>query len=479
MAEGKSILSVGIDIGTSTTQLVFSRLSMENTSGYFTVPKVSIVDKEVVYRSAIHTTPLKTQSLIDGEAVGKLVAAEFEAAGFTPADTDTGAVIITGESARKENAALVLRELSGFAGEFVVSTAGPDLEAIIAGKGSGAWQYSQEMSCTAVNLDIGGGTTNLVMFDCGRVAAKGCLDIGGRLVRLEKDLTVTYLSPAAALVAESRGLSLREGERASVEELRTLCRGMAQVLEECLGLWEPSRLLEELRTPGSTPFAPPKPIQAIFFSGGVADSVYQPAQDGDPIPYGDIGLLLGEAIREGNLCSAFRLRRGKETIRATVVGAGSYATSLSGSTIDCPGELFPLKNVPVLRLSPEEEESAFRGEAAPLEERIRWFLSQSDSPRLVIAMEGEANPSYSRVKALAAALAGAAAAIPAGEPLLAVLREDMAKALGQAVRPLLPPGRPSAFLDGIQAEQNDYMDMGRPLMDGLVVPVVVKTLIFG
>ena len=480
MAEEKAILSVGIDIGTSTTQLVFSRLSMENTSGYFTVPRISIVDKEVVYRSDIHTTPLRTRTLIDGEAVRRIVEAEFEKAGFTPADTGTGAVIITGESARKENAALVLRELSGFAGEFVVSTAGPDLEAIIAGKGSGAWQYSQEMSCTAVNLDIGGGTTNLVMFDCGRVAAKGCLDIGGRLVRLEKDLTVTYLSPAAGLVAQSLGLPLREGERTSLEELRGLCRGMAQVLEECLGLWEAGPLLERLQTPGSSLFRPPKAIQAVFFSGGVADSVYQPPQGGDPIPYGDIGALLGEAIREGRLCSAFRLQRGKETIRATVVGAGSYATSLSGSTIDCPGELFPLKNVPVLKLSPEEQQAAFRGEAAPMAERIRWFLGQSDSPRLVIAMEGEQNPSYPRVKALASALAAAAEeALPPGEPLLAVVREDMAKALGQAARPLLAPGRAAAFLDGIQAEQNDYMDMGRPLMDGLVVPVVVKTLIFG
>ena len=171
----KEILSVGIDIGTSTTQVVFSRIAMENTAGYFTIPKVSIVEKEIVYRSEIHTTPLLNRSLIDGERVRELVAAEFQRAGFTPADTGTGAVIITGESARKENSALVLEKLSGFAGEFVVSTAGPDLEAIIAGKGSGAQQYSQEMSSTAVNLDIGGGTTNIALFDGGRTAGKGCL----------------------------------------------------------------------------------------------------------------------------------------------------------------------------------------------------------------------------------------------------------------------------------------------------------------
>lgn len=482
MAGQKDILSVGIDIGTSTTQVIFSRIAMENTAGYFTIPKVSIVDKEVVYRGEIHTTPLLDRSRIDGDRVRELVAEEFRKAGFTPADTDTGAVIITGESARKENSALVLEALSGFAGEFVVSTAGPDLEAIIAGKGSGAQQYSEEMCCTAVNLDIGGGTTNIALFDCGRTAGKGCLDIGGRLIRLEADRTVTYISPAAALVAESRGICLREGERAELAALREVCRGMAQLLEECLGLAPESPLLRRVQTPGSSWLEPAgqKPIRAIFFSGGVADGVYRGIGSGeDPLPYGDIGLLLGEAIREGRLCSAFRLERGKETIRATVVGAGSYTTTLSGSTISYTGEIFPLKNVPVLKLTAEEQEAAFRGEAGPIRERVEWFLRQSDSGVLVIALAGEADPSYSRLKALAGALAGASEALPPGAPLLVVVESDMAKALGQAAAGLLAGRRPVAALDSIYVEQNDYIDMGRPLMDGLVVPVVVKTLIFG
>ena len=138
------IVSVGIDIGTSTTQVVFSRLTMENAAGYFAVPRVSIVDKQVIYKGQVHTTPLKSPVLIDGAGVREIVAREYGRAGFRPADVETGAVIITGESARKENAAAVLSELSGFAGDFVVSTAGPDLESIIAGKGSGAWRCSLE-----------------------------------------------------------------------------------------------------------------------------------------------------------------------------------------------------------------------------------------------------------------------------------------------------------------------------------------------
>ena len=482
MAGQRDILSVGIDIGTSTTQVIFSRIAMENTAGYFTIPKVSIVEKEVVYRSEIYTTPLLNRSLIDGDRVREMVAAEFARAGFTPADTDTGAVIITGESARKENSALVLEKLSGFAGEFVVSTAGPDLEAIIAGKGSGAQQYSEEMSCTAVNLDIGGGTTNIALFDCGRTAGKGCLDIGGRLIRLAPDRTVTYISPAAALVAEARGVRLREGEGADLGALREVCRGMAQLLEECLGLSPPSALLRQVQTPGSSwlELAGERPIRAIFFSGGVADGVYRGIAGEDPIPYGDIGLLLGEAIREGRLCTAFRLVRGRETIRATVVGAGSYTTTLSGSTITYtdPG-VFPFKNVPVVKLTAEEQEAGFCGEAGPIGERVRWFLGQSDSSRVVIGLEGEADPSYRRLKALAGALARAAGELPPGEPLLLVVESDIAKALGQAVAGELGNCRPVVALDSIQVEQNDYIDIGKPLMDGLVVPVVVKTLIFG
>ena len=201
------ILSVGIDIGTSTTQLVFSRITMENTTGYFSVPRISIVEKAVIYKKPCPSYPLTTPVLIDGQAIRDIVADQYRQAGFTPEDVDTGAVIITGESARKENAAAVLEQLSGFAGEFVVSTAGPDLESIIAGKGSGAFQYSLDNACATVNLDIGGGTTNLVLFDSGSVVSKGCLDIGGRLIRLRPDRTVERVSPAAQAVAQAVGVT--------------------------------------------------------------------------------------------------------------------------------------------------------------------------------------------------------------------------------------------------------------------------------
>ena len=349
MSEESTILSVGIDIGTSTTQVIFSRLTFKNSAGYFAVPHIAIVDKEVVYKSNIHMTPLKNRVMIDGEKVRNIVAEEFRKSGYRPMDTQTGAVIITGESARKENSEIVLRELSDFAGEFVVSTAGPDLEAIIAGKGSGARQYSIDNQCTVANLDIGGGTTNVVLFDAGEVIAKGCVDIGGRLVKVTSDGRVEYISDSVLKMTASDGLSLNIGDEAQYTKIYRIGEIMAELLYRWL-CREDDRLLASITTPGSSQFKFYKPIRAICFSGGVADCIYHPVE-GSWMRYGDMGVVLGEAIRASRLFSDFRVIEAKETIRATVVGAGSYTTSVSGSTITYNRDVFPLKNIPVLKLS--------------------------------------------------------------------------------------------------------------------------------
>ncbi len=189
-----SLFSVGIDIGTSTTQLVFSKLYIENTASAWTVPTVQIIDKEIVYRSDIHFTPLKSEEIIDAQSVRDLIENEYVKASMKPENVDTGAVIITGETARKENAEDVLNMLSGLAGDFVVATAGPDLEGVLAGKGSGAWEHSKARSRTVMNFDIGGGTTNVAIYKNGDVVDSACFDIGGRLVKVDQAGAVTYMS---------------------------------------------------------------------------------------------------------------------------------------------------------------------------------------------------------------------------------------------------------------------------------------------
>lgn len=471
-----SLLSVGIDIGTSTTQVIFSRLQMANTASYFAVPKISIVAKDVVYKGGIHETPLFDLQRIDMDAIRVIIEREYAAAGYTPASVGTGAVIITGESARKENANAAVQTLSGFAGDFVVATAGPDLEAVIAGKGSGAQQYSIDNNCVVMNLDIGGGTTNVAVFDGERILAKACFDIGGRLIRYDENQMITYISPTAAKVAQTIGHSLSIGSRADAAVISAVTQKMAALLEQLLGLSAKEPLLNALQTPGSTPFSCPKPIQAICFSGGVADSIYSIQTDYHK--YNDIGVYLGTAIRESSLTRAFTLVEPTETIRATVIGAGSYTTTVSGSTIHYSPNLFPLKNVPVLRLSDEEEQALFAGNF-DLQEPFHWFLQQSGAENIAISLKGKTDISYQELRSAAAVLARCYDKfLPHHLPALLSLERDMAKALGVVLRQAMP-NRPLLCVDGIYAEQNDYIDFGQPLMGGLVIPVVVKSLIFG
>lgn len=480
MADKTAILSVGIDVGTSTTQVVFSKLQMDNAGGYFSVPRVAIVDKEVVYKSEVYMTPLKTDVLIDTDALRDIVAGEFRKAGYRPEDTDSGAVIITGESARKENSDAVLKSLSDFAGDFVVSAAGPDMESLIAGKGSGAWQYSMDHHCRVANLDIGGGTTNVVLFEDGETLARGCLDIGGRLICMNPQGIITKVSPAAAVMAQAAGVSVSVGDRCDELKLTAVTRQMAAALNAYLGVGtkDIDAILRQIKTPGSSDFPVPEKVQAVFFSGGVADLIYH--ESADTWAYGDIGVLLGRAIRESRLFTDFQKMEPGETIRATVVGAGTYTTTISGSTITYSDDIFPLKNIPVIKLDEELQEACFAGETEPVIRRIQWVLGQNDEEHFILAMPGKRNPGYMEMKRAAASIRQIMDRVqPPGEPILLVIESDIAKAMGQMIRKQPDLKRQVVAIDSIHVEDGEYVDMGKPMMNGMVIPVVVKTLIFG
>ena len=232
------ILSVGIDIGTSTTQLIFSRLTIENQASSYTVPRINIVDKEVIYRSRIYFTPLRSPTEIDAEAVKKIVRSEYRAAGITPEELKTGAVIITGETARKENANEVLSALSDLAGDFVVATAGPDLESVLSGRGAGADVLSKEKHTTVANLDIGGGTTNIALYEKGTLRGTSCVDVGGRLIKVA-DGRISYIYPKIQALAKDNGIEIKVGDRAYPEQLYGVCRLMAAQLAQALHLAAP------------------------------------------------------------------------------------------------------------------------------------------------------------------------------------------------------------------------------------------------
>lgn len=460
---GERLLSVGIDIGTTTTQLVISRLTLRNEGAAFSVPQFAIAEKEILYRSAIHFTPLLSDTRIDAAGVREIVEREYTASGFDKQSIQTGAVIITGETARKENAREVLNALSDFAGDFVVATAGPALESVLAGKGSGAQAYSEAQHCAVLNLDIGGGTTNLALFDNGALKDTGCLNVGGRLMKFSSDGALTYLSPVLRPYFD-----FQIGQRLTEADLQPVVRLLVDIL---------------LRTVsgqgGIGDFITDKAVSVtgeplLSFSGGVADLI-----DEKPRPcfaYGDLGVLLGRAIYRSPLCQG-RFLRAKETIRATVIGAGSHATELSGSTIFYDRVRFPLKNLPVAALTQADEAL----EPSALAEKIRekTALFSPDGAPAVLGLHGLRNPRFSELCKLADGVAlGLRDAAERGNPLVIAVRADMGKALGQAVGMLLPEA-PLVCLDGVTLPEGSYLDIGAPVAGGQVLPVVVKTLALG
>ena len=467
---GEQLLSVGIDIGTSTTQLILSRLTLENRATPFTVPRVSIAGREVLYRSAIHFTPLLSDTVIDGAGVGAIVAEEYGKSGFDKSQVDTGAVIITGETARKENAQEVLSALSEFAGDFVVATAGPDLESILAARGAGVDEYSKEHHTTVLHFDIGGGTANLALYQNGELVRTGCLDVGGRLIKLDKDGRVTYVSP---VFARAGCPAPAVGERITPQQLGPVIQIMVEALEQAAGLRPGRDRLDAFRTGGTSWTVEEVPV--VSFSGGVADCIYTPPPDW--LAFGDIGVLLGRAIAGSPAFQKAGRFRGAETIRATVVGAGSHATDLSGSTIFYRDMTFPLKNLPILKLTAAEEQGDAAALAQSIRDKLGWFADEGGLSQLVLALRGEDNPAYARIQALARGVAdGLSPLREAGFVPIVAVECDQAKVLGQALAPLVDG--PLLCLDGVGVDSGDYLDIGAPVAGGTVLPVVIKTLAF-
>ena len=440
------LTSVGIDVGTTTSQMVLSRLRVENRASAFQIPDMAISRREVLYRGSIHPTPLLDSDRVDAEGLRRLLEGDYAAAGIIREQVDTGAIIVTGETSRKENAEAVLHALSHMAGDFVVATAGPELESRLAAKGAGAPDLSEETGQPVLHIDIGGGTSNFAWFRDGKLLDTACLNVGGHLAVFDSAGVVTALSPVLSPLC-----SWKPGDRISEDQAFSLAKTLVQALETAAGLREPDRIWRQLQTEEAAqpPWKEAEENLILSFSGGVADCMEKPLPW---LSYGDLGPLLGRAIRESRLCRR-PYRLGRETIRATVIGAGCHSAQLSGSTVFCRNVPLPLKNLPVLPLD------TGCPRFSPGEGITVWALS------------GSSFADY-------AGLSRFADQVSSGncpDPLILCLEQDMARALGQKLALKLGTEAGILCLDRVTLPEGCYLDIGTPV--GPALPVVVKTLI--
>ena len=464
----EEILSVGIDIGTTTSQVIFSKLTLENSS-FTAVPEVSIKDKEIIYRSDVHFTPLTMDDTIDIPAIEALIDAEYAKAGVRREDIGTGAIIITGESSRKENARRAVMGLSRHAGDFVVASAGPDLESVLAGYGAGAGDYSKHTAKPVINFDIGGGTTNASVFVDNTIEDSFALDIGGRLVRVDEMNRLTYVSERIKPLIRELGLNIAVGQDADVVALCELTDAFAQVL---LKICDQAPLSDAEAQLYINHKDKGQVIDAVMFSGGVAECIYDegdaPLTLDDLQRYGDIGPFVGRSVAKVfSNAPHIQLLVPNEKIRATVIGAGSYSVRLSGTTVLANDDLAPLKNIPVIAIDHVDDTQRLKAELS-LKQRM-----YEPGQQLAVALSCETVNDYVSMKKVAKALAEGGKDL--GPVLLVIVREDYAKALGLLLQKY-SNGQPVICLDRINVAQGDYVDIGKSVAG--IVPVVVKTLIF-
>ena len=467
----EEIKSAGIDIGTSTTQLIFSKMIMKDVSGFGCIPRTEIISKEIIYRSNIYFTPLISLDVIDGEKVCEIIKKEYELAGISPKDLTTGAIIITGESARKKNAKQLTESLAKIAGDFVVATAGPDLESILAGKGAGAAALSKKTGKIVANMDIGGGTTNICYFKDGEVLDTACFNIGGRLVKW-KDDCIIYVAEVVKKLAAKYNLDIKEGEKPQRNELKRLCSLFAMILAQTVGLCdktEDSMICQHNRciTASEQP-------QILTFSGGVAACMDENYED---FQYQDIGVLLADAIKENIHFRKIRQNHALETMRATVIGAGNYTLDISGSTIEYTETKFPLSSLPIGKIHLEKEEDISK---IPEEFRkMREYFDLDNTDQMVIAMKGIPCPSFMQIQRMAEIIMKQYDQnFSPDVKLILIVEADIGKALGQALKRVNHKKRVIICIDNICCNSGDYIDIGIPMAAGKVIPVIVKTLVF-
>ena len=478
-SERITLNSVGIDIGSSTSHLIFSRLTLRR-QGIALSSRFVVVNREIIHESPILLTPYVDKTTIDTNQLNEFIHEAYSKAGLTPDDIDTGAIIVTGEAAKKKNAEAIAALFSAQAGKFVCATAGHNLEAILAAYGSGAVAMSHHEGgdFTVMNVDVGGGTCKIAIVQQGKVIDTCALEVGARLVAMDENNKINRLEDTALKIAKAAGISLSLGGTMSEQDkekfAQVLCDSLFEVLER--GPLAP-QVKDLLLTP-ELEFT--DPIHAVMFSGGVSEFIYGYEKRN----LGDLGIQLGKRVRQranslggGNI----PLRPADVRIRATVIGASQYTVQVSGNTIYLSHpDLLPLRNLQVITPEFEQTEGITAAEIRNSVERALQRFDILDGDRAVaLALRWELGPSYPLIRTLAEGLVGAMKEhVDKGQPLVLVFDADIAKLMGNIIERELIPGAGIISIDGIDLKDFDFVDIGQELPDAKAVPVVIKSLIF-
>ena len=464
------LTSVGVDIGSSTSHLVFSRLELSQEGTRYVVKK-----RTVLSESEILLTPYTDDLTIDMERLERFINEQYERAQLKREDVDTGALILTGVAVRRRNSRAIAELFAAEAGRFVSVTAGDGLETTMAAHGSGAVARSGNEDAVVLNIDVGGGTSKIAVCAGGRVREVTAIDVGARLLAMDGANNVVRIEEAGRRHGGKVGVALELGRVMNEQGLEAIAAEMADRLFEVVNQQElTDETRELLRLP---PLAYRGKVDAVTFSGGVSEFIYGHADDG----YGDMGAILGREIRRRVEGLGIPILEPAARIRATVIGASQYTIQVSGSTIFiAPQDAVPLRNVPVVRLDFEWEDHIDPGKViGAIANALRRLDLQDGRQPVALAFHWEGSATFARLQGFCGAVVdGLKAVLDKGHPLLLVNDGDIGGILGLHFKEEMKLDKPIISVDGIALQEFDYIDVGALIPSSGAVPVVIKSLVF-
>lgn len=473
-SDNLKMLSVGIDIGSSTSHLVFSRLSLSRERSFMNpTNRFQLVEREIVYESNIIFTPLLDRYTIDIEAIIEFCKEEYQKAGITPNMVESGAVVVTGETAKKKNADEIVRRLASESGKFVSASAGPNYESVLGAMGSGIVDISSETRHTILHVDIGGGTSNLAIVSNGNILSTACTNVGGRLLGIDKDFKVWRIDGPTFFIMQELSMHYKIGDIIPEEDVRAIAREYAKALIEVMNGPAESRISKELMMTDDLDFS--IRIDDISFSGGVAEYIY-----GVDERFDDIGVYLATEILSLVKEHNWSVVKPENLIRATVIGAGAFTLSVSGSTCYFDKSIdFPISNVLVVHVNVTTEN--YR--EGIVEKEIAKAFSKYDmieGTELVgLYFKDSLFRSYPWLQEFVKSIENALPVSVASKKMIILLfKSDIGKMVGLMVRQETAIQQNLICLDELFLEEGDWIDIGEPLLSGQAFPVTVKSLVF-
>jgi ethanolamine utilization protein EutA len=478
-ADNVELTTVGIDIGSSTSHLMFARVHLQRLSAALS-SRFVVVERKILWQSPILLTPYRSDYTIDVDELAGFIGGCYAYAGIAREKVDSGAVILTGEALKRRNARAIADLFSEEAGRFVCASAGHHMECQMAAHGSGAVALSRSRNAVALNVDIGGGTTKFALIEHGRILATCAIAAGGRLIVEDEAGRLTRVEPPAQEIAGELGIELRLGETIAAADRKRIASRMARMVMGLINLRAPGELARRLLVTEPWPAElANKGVDGMTFSGGVAEYLYKR----ETRRFGDLGAELAEELRH-----ALAHRRDLppvwdpgQGIRATVIGAAQFSVQISGNTIlIADPEKLPLQNLPVLACR-----FALGDEIAPdvIAREVRAALARADlaegeSP-VVLSFPWRGDPSHKRLHAVAA---GICAALPRTleeeMPLVLLIDGDVGKSIGRIMLHEIAPSADVIAIDGVALKEFDYVDIGSVIEPTNVVPIIIKSLLF-